>query len=57
MNFAIPHGATAYDGHKTTAFWGKQKNFNIFSFPEVLDADTSLFGLARGQKASRRPVN
>lgn len=33
-------------GHKDTAFWGKQKNFNLFSFPESLDVEADLFGLA-----------
>jgi hypothetical protein len=39
MTLRYPMG-NGIRGHKTPAFWGKQKNFNIFSFPESLDVDT-----------------
>ncbi|KAL2159233.1 hypothetical protein VTH06DRAFT_2666 [Thermothelomyces fergusii] len=45
MTLRYPMG-NGLHGHSKSAFWGKQKSFNIFSFPGSLDVDRDLFGLA-----------
>lgn len=51
-DIAIPHGER-HTRAQDTAFWGKQKNFNIFSFPELLDVESDLFGLAGKRRRPR----
>lgn len=51
-------GLTAFE-ESTSAFGGKQKNFNIFSFPLYLDAEPSFWlGLgSMGTKATLREIS
>ena len=52
-DIAIPHGERQKRA-KTTAFWGKQKNFNIFSFPELLDVDIVFLAWLGGKRRRTR---
>lgn len=40
---------------RTSAFWGKQKNFNIFSFPAAFDADNVFLAWREGKGPKFRP--